>query len=336
MRHSLPILTFFLLTACAGKAAPQPPLTAVVPFTAAPTPQVTETLYAPPPEPLPDFPVIGYLPDYRSLNRAWAAHLTDIIYFSAEPRADGTLDTSRLSEETWQTLAELKQAYGLRVHISFGGWERDGAFAQMSASLQARQVFITHLLEFLQTHDLDGVDFDWEFPKTEAEFNNYISLLTETKAVLTPYGFWVSVALPAESNFPLGEFAVVDRIHLMSYDRGEQHSTYVQAVTDVQAFLEAGIPPEKLILGLPFYGREMSPPYDTFSYAQIVQAYAPAPNVDEAGGIYFNGLNTIRQKVCYGIGERLGGFMVWEIALDTEDASLLNQIYNLAKGKESC
>lgn len=332
MRLTFLFLTFSLLVACGGGAAPLSTPEADSTLIPSSTPQPTVT-----PEPLPDFPIIGYLPDYQELNPAWADSLTDILYFSAEPRADGSIDTSRLMDETWQVLAELKAEKGIRVHITIGGWERGGAFVTMSADPEIRKTFIANLLSFLQSHNLDGADFDWEFPQNDEEFSNYITLLTETKAAFVPYGFLVSVALPAESSFPLGEFAVVDRVHLMSYDRGERHSTFEQAVADVEASIEAGIPPEKLILGMPFYGREIASPDTSYSYEQIMSTYAPAPEADEVNGIYFNGLNTIRQKVCYGMEQRLGGFMVWELALDTMDeSSLLQQIYRLAKGEESC
>ena len=59
--------------------------------------------------------------------------------------------------------------------------------------------------------------------------------------------------------------------------------------------------------------------------------------MDDVNGVYFNGLTTIRRKVCYGIAEELGGFMVWELSQDTTDASsLLLQIFDLVSGEETC
>lgn len=332
MKRILASMSAFLMLSCGGSPAPLSPPEPVSP------PLAESTLEPLLPQPAADnFIVAGYFPDYRELNPAWALSLTDIIYFSAEPRADGSLDTSRLSEETWLTLAKLKSDYGVRVHVSFGGWKRDGAFAEMTADPETRKTFVENLLEFLLSRNLDGVDFDWEFPATDTQFDNYISLLAETKDALSAHGLLVSVALPAESDFPLGRFAVVDRIHLMSYDRGERHSTYEQAVDDVQAFLSAGIPPEKLILGMPFYGRTVAPPHDEYPYAQLISEYSPVPAVDEVNGIYFNGLATIQRKVCYGMSKGLGGFMVWELSQDTTDASsLLLQIFDLVSGEETC
>jgi len=216
------------------------------------------------------FAVVGYFPDYRALDPAWARRLTDIVYFSAEPRADGTLDTSRFNPETLAQLNLLKKQYGLRVHISIGGWERSSGFAAMTSDSKTRERFIENLTRYLLENNLDGVDFDWEFPEDDSQLKNYIALLTEAKSALEPFGMTVSVALSPDFKESLEEFAVADRIHIMSYDRGAQHSTYEQAVADLRVFLDAGIPREKMILGVPFYGRKNTPPYAALSYAEII------------------------------------------------------------------
>jgi GH18 family chitinase len=193
------------------------------------------------------------------------------------------------------------------------------------------------LTEFALAHHLDGVDFDWEFSKGKAEFKNYILFLTETKEVFAKHNLLVSVALTPDPNFPLADFAVVDRVHLMSYDRGEKHATFEQAMEDVLLFLDVGIPAEKIILGVPFYGRNTSPPYKVLSYEEIMSRYSPPPAVDEVDGVYFNGLETIQDKTCFALDENLGGVMIWELAHDTTDSnSLLQRIYALAKRKRPC
>ena len=262
------LLTLVLLTSCGGSTPPPDSARACSCFDS-----ISNADKTPASAP---FAVIGYFPDYRELNPAWAEHLTDILYFSAEPRADGTLDTSRLNEDTWQALNELKSQNGIRIHLSVGGWERSSAFAPMTADPNTREKFINTLIEFALAHNLDGVDFDWEFPENQTEFDNYILFLTETKEAFSKHGLLVSVALSPDQNFPLESFAVVDRVHIMSYDHAERHSTYEQAVKDLQIFLDAGIPPEKLILGIPFYGRNIQPPNRELSYAEIMQQYQPA------------------------------------------------------------
>ena len=318
------LLVLVFLAAC-GRSAPLP---------TAPTPDpvsaTSPTLVTP-------FAVIGYFPDYRELNPVWAKSLTDIIYFSAEPRPDGTLDTSRLSEETWQALDALKLQNGVRLNLSVGGWERSTAFAPMTADLDTRRAFTNTLLEFALAHNLDGVDFDWEFPEDETEFDNYILFLTETKEVFSKYGLIISVALAPDPNLQLESFTIVDRVHIMSYDHDGQHSTYPQAEKDLQMFIDAGIPPEKLILGIPFYGRNIQLPDQEMAYDEIMNQYHPAFNVDEVDGIFYNGVETVQRKTCYAMSKSIGGVMFWELAQDTTDeTSLLQTIFDLSTGRKPC
>jgi len=275
-----------------------------------------------------DFLVIGYLPEYRPLNPAWGNCLTDLIYFSIQPLPDGGLDTSALSAATLQTLREMRGTYGTRIHVSIGGWERSNNFAPMATRPEIRKRFVENLTSFCLENDLDGVDFDWEFPENEREVQAYAALLAEVKAASLPYGLIVSVALAPSEQIDLRPYAAVDRIHIMSYDRGSKHATREQARQDAAAFVSAGVPQEKLILGMPFYGRTLTVPYKSYTYAEIVKLYHPLPTLDEAGDIYFNGIETVQHKTCLAKTMGLGGVMVWELGQDSSDeASLLRAIY---------
>ncbi len=279
--------------------------------------------------PLRNFSIIGYFPDYRSLDLDWGKYLTDIIYFSAEPRADGTLDTSRLTDDVFQGLRTMKAKYGTRIYISIGGWERSSGFAPMTAEPQTRQKFIQNVLSFALKNNLDGADIDWEFPTDDSQVKNNIALLTEMQAALAPHNMIVTQALSASSDEPLSSYFFVDRAHVMSYDNGPRHSTYDQAIKDMEFFMKNGFAKEKLFLGVPFYGRVVNDPGQEYSYQEIVSQYRPAPDQDEAAGIYFNGIRTIQQKTCYAYQNGFGGVMIWELGQDTtDDTSLLHAIHN--------
>ena len=339
------LLTLVLLTSCEGSAPPpaSPTPDAKRVPTASPTPIPTETPTSIPftatPEdwcshPLSDdFVIIGYLPEYRELNPEWGKCLTDIIYFSAEPRADGTLDDSRLSESTWQGLQSMKSKYGTRLHLTIGGWERSERFASMVSKTKARTVFIQNLIDFAMKQNLDGVDFDWEFPENETEFKNYIEFLTEVKAAFSERNLLVSVALSADnaSSMDLSQFAVVDHIHVMSYDRGALHSTYNMAIEDLNTFTINGIAKQKLFLGVPFYGRTTTEPFTASSYQEIMARYHPSADQEQVDGIFFNGITTIQYKTCFVRDNGYGGIMIWELGQDTwDETSLLRAIYQAA------
>jgi chitinase len=277
------------------------------------------------------FLVIGYLPDYRDLNPEWGNCLTDIVYFSAQPMPDGSLDTSLLSESTLQALLAMKGRYGTRIFISLGGWERSQGFAPMVADPRVRKKFEDNLLAFSLAHALDGVDFDWEFPENAVQYQGYTSLLQEIKTAFQPHGMLISMALSSDADIYRPVYQYADRIHVMSYDHPGLHSTYDQAVQDMNNFVAGGFARANLFLGVPFYGRPMDNPDDEFTYAELMQQFHPAPDQDEVHGIYFNGIDTIRRKTCYAMNNGFGGIMIWELGQDSADnTSLLRTVYQAA------
>jgi len=313
---------------------------ALLPACAASPPNLIETLQPPtvvsptPPLPTPllptsspNFAVVGYLPDYRTLDPAWGRYATDIIYFSASLRTNGELDAARLNAQTLAALREMRDNYGTRIFIAIGGWERSQNFAAVATDPELRARAVQAITTYCLENRLDGVDFDWEFPDNKAERQGYVALLAEVHAAFAPHGLRVSVALAAWQDLGDDLYTAVDRIHVMAYDHEGRHSTFEQAVGDIQAFLARGAPPEKLLLGVPFYGRSLSQWNNAFTYADIVAQHHPAPDVDEAGGIYFNGMATIQQKTRYALEQHLGGVMIWELGQDTAgDTSLLRAI----------
>jgi chitinase len=352
----LPVIFLFMLLVAAcipmndQPAEPVPTATQAPPNTPAPSPLPGDEDL---PEPAPageegfcealrlpeGFPVIGYLPEYRPFDIIQANCLSDLIFFSLEPTVDGHLDTSRVASSRIEAIRAAKEKYGVRLHLSLGGWGRNGGFAEMVIDPARRQLFISELTAFLEANDFDGVDYDWEFPETPEEKAGYGALITETRLAIVSRGGMVSVALYPHQELDITPYLTADRIHLMSYDRGKRHSTYDQAVADVDYFLSLGVPPEKLILGLPFYGRLIEPPFTPHPYLDIVQQYNPPGDLDEMDGIFYNGQATIRQKTCYALQKGIGGVMVWELGHDVQpgspqaDASLMRVIHQAVTGR---
>lgn len=329
-----------LLPACTSSASPtvDAPAPTNTPKPTAAT--LTATLPAPPlplvtlPLPTPklilparEFAIVGYLPDYRTLDPAWGHYVTDIVYFSAGLRASGELDTGRLDAQTLAALREMRAAHGTRLFIAIGGWERSQNFAAVATDPALRAQAVQSITAYCRENELDGVDFDWEFPANTAERAGYVALLAEVRQAFAPHHMRVSVALAAWQDLGDDLYDAVDRIHVMAYDHEGRHSTFEQATDDIQAFIERGAPPEKLLLGVPFYGRDVQDFSTALTYAEIVQRHHPAPDVDEAGGVYFNGIATIQRKTRYAVEQHLGGVMIWELGQGTSDeTSLLRAI----------
>ena len=278
------------------------------------------------------FRVVAYLPDYRvqALDPVALGGLSDLLFFSLEPTPAGGLDAARLTPAIETKLQAVKRRRALHLWVTVGGWERSAGFAPVATDAAKRRRFAKTLTLFCLSHHIDGADFDWEHPANAPEEAGYAALLAETQRAFAPHKLLLSVTMaPWQKLAPAG-IAAVDAVNLMAYDHEGRHSTSAQAQADVAGFLRLGVPPGKLLLGLPFYGRDILRPNTALAYADIVRQYHPAPGVDEVKGLYFNGPATIRQKTQAALAQHLGGVMVWEIGQDAAgDGSLLKVIHQV-------
>lgn len=283
------------------------------------------------------FRIAGYLPDYRfaGFEAEMAKGLTDLIVFSAELNADGTLDSSRIERCPWPRLQELKQSTGMRLWLAIGGWERSEHFAAVAGSDELRKRCVESISKFARDHRLDGVDLDWEHPKNADEERSYGLLLKDLRQAFEPLKMKLSVTVAGWQKLHQTGIDAVDTVQIMAYDHPGPHSTFENSVKDFDALKNQGVPVSKITLGVPFYGRHVQT-REAMTYAEIVSRFDPAPNVDLAGNVHFNGPDTIRKKVRFAIDNRLAGVMIWEIGQDAAGGkSLLKAIREAATGVSS-
>lgn len=277
------------------------------------------------PEPV----VVGYFPDWMAsvASSVDYGRVTDVVAFSLETTPEGELDEKWLTEGSLGKLKELKKQHGFRLLMAVGGWERSEGFPAMAASERSRAAFVRNVAEYIRTHGLDGIDLDWEHPKNAQEESDYATLMVELKAELGPKGKLVTAALAGWQNLPPQGIEALDRLHLMSYDHPERHSTLDLARSDVQKWLDRGMDRAQIALGVPFYGRKIEAWNEAASYAEIVERFSPKPEDDEAGGFYYNGPETMREKAAWARSEGLAGIMIWELSQDASgDRALLRAI----------
>ena len=107
----------------------------------------------------------AYIPEYRfglDWNRA-GSRATDLILFSVEPAADGTVaELGRLTTDALNAARAAREKHGTRLHVSIGGAGRSANFGVVAKNAELRKKFGMALLALAQVEKLDGLDFDWE------------------------------------------------------------------------------------------------------------------------------------------------------------------------------
>jgi chitinase len=248
----------------------------------------------------------------------------------------------------------------------------------------------------------DGIDVDWEYPGScgatcdysEADRENFVALLTEFRSQLDVQAeaddreYLLTVAAPAgEANYqPIdlpGVAGQVDWINIMAYDfhgswepRGPtSHASALYPACDtdtdwadkaIKAYLDAGVLPGELLLGMPFYGhgwRGVAPvdfglcqpaggvPRGTYEKGvddyEVLAKSGDAGFSDEATGTHwtfdgsefwsFDDPQSAAWKADYANCKQLRGVMFWELSGDDPSGTLLGALADrLGTGPSSC
>jgi chitinase len=271
------------------------------------------------------FRIIGYAPEWDTVvQEIQFDKLTHINYAFLLPKPDGTLESLGNAQKLKDLVSEAHQ-HNVKVLISIGGWGYDDQFESLAAKTESRQTFVQNALQFVQDYELDGVDIDWEYPDPGDSALNFLELMKGLRASL-PEGKLLTAAVVSQGKLaegiPAEVFTVVDFLNIMVYDNSQtDHSPYWLAEEALSYWQERGLPTEKTVLGVPFYGRP-----DGVAYRMLVKADPTAAERDvseyEGKDIYYNGMDTIEKKTELAM-QRASGIMIWELAQDTGDSTSL-------------
>ena len=222
-----------------------------------------------------------------------AEKLTRINYAFANIKQGRMVSGFKNDDQNLATLVSLKQRNpSLTVFVSVGGWDWSGSFSDMALTRVSRRIFINSALAYVERHQLDGLDIDWEYPGQAGSTNqfraedtrNFTLLLKELRERFTAAErrlhrpLSLSIAAGASSSYIAHtEMAKVqlylDTVNVMAYDYylpGETTGNHAPLFTNpddpkqisadrsVREFEEAGVSPAKLVLGVPFYGHQWS------------------------------------------------------------------------------
>jgi len=285
------------------------------------------------------FKVVGYLSggNFDRIDELELDRLTHLNLAFGNPDKDGNLIFSG-NREIEQVVNKAHEV-GLKVFVSIaGGGTPDTALWKSMLMKKNRSDFIKNIVDYVEKNNLDGVDVDIEwnlFPTVGETYNPFVIGL---KNALHAKGKGITSALGA-TGLPdiISQEALqaYDFINVMVYDKTGiwnpeeigSHSPFTYAEEAIKYWTEdKNIPADRIILGVPFYGFDFTPPARYINYSEIIQDNLLLAYVDSVDMKYFNGIPTIVKKTELAM-KKLGGIMIWEISCDMPgDLSLLRAL----------
>lgn len=239
--------------------------------------------------------IIGYVGGFRGLIATdsldvWRlSHINYAFVDIKDNRAwlhNEATDTINL-----RRLSELKKINpDLKILISIGGWSWSKNFSDAVLTDTSTQNFASSAVAIVSNYNLDGVDIDWEYPGMIGDSNVYRPEDKEHYTVLfkklregldslsttTHMKYYVTTAVGGSQAYidhtemdKVQQYA--DYINIMSYDykggsdaiSGHHTNLYNSsgdqqehsADRSIDAFIAAGVPPGKIVIGIAFYGK---------------------------------------------------------------------------------
>jgi len=306
--------------------------------------------------------VVGYYPSWirytTPADKIRYQDVTTIAHAFIWPRADGSLEM--YGDLLYPELMTMAHAAGVKVVVSIGGWGQCDGFAPMAANTATRKLFISNLVAFLQKNAYDGADLDWEYPNGSVERNNFTLLANEIRKAFDEVNraWTISFVVPSgsysESSFNFTALRdLVNWIGCMTYDlhgpwtshAGHNSPLYAppgepegSIDTAVKYLMGLGISKSKLLIGVPFYGRQFnaarlygpSTGGGEVTYASLMTMVKPdwiyqwddlakAPYYQDGARtilLTFDDTVSVRYKCDYVRSNKLGGLIIWALGQD--------------------
>ncbi|HEY5610968.1 MAG TPA: glycoside hydrolase family 18 protein [Thermoanaerobaculia bacterium] len=323
--------------------------------------------------------VIAYVYGQRAdICRINAAKLTHINYAFAKVSEDGEVVFEHPDAPAHLALLRTLKSKNprLKLLLSVGGWGADH-FSDAALTEASRETFAASAVAMLESHEMDGIDLDWEYPgqpgpgiKYRSEDRENFTLLLEALRRRLGDRYLLTIASSAGKYF---EHTEMDKIHvdldwinIMTYDfagswsktTGHHAGLFPSTVDFVEQHLRAGIPPEKLVVGVAFFGkgwrgvkpekRGIHQPYESYAGGYSYQTLRHLAGQDgfrrywdrkarapylwsplSATFISYDDPKSLRAKAKYVKRNRLGGIMYWEHSHDPDEILLDVLVRNL-------
>ncbi|KAI8881284.1 glycoside hydrolase family 18 protein [Backusella circina FSU 941] len=231
--------------------------------------------------------LIAYVVDWDIPKHIPWGKLDHIAYAFAVPDEHGNL--VEFDKEQLREVTKEAHQHGKGVSLAVGGWTGSVFFSRILRTEDSRERFADKLVEMVDEYNLNGINLDWEYPndpsgvtcneKNPQDTENLLSFVKQLREQLQqkfPDEHKLITAAVSTNVFKDedqnnteqldGEWnEYMDGIYVMAYDLSGIYSETAlpnsalygektSAEKAIDDWKEAGISPDLLFLGLPFYG----------------------------------------------------------------------------------
>ncbi|PLR39070.1 polysaccharide degrading enzyme [Chimaeribacter arupi] len=183
-------------------------------------------------------------------------------------------------------LDEMTEEAGVSYMASIGGWNNseEGVFEEATATDAGVEKLANSMMAFMLEWGFDGIDVDWEYPDSDTEKTQFTKLIQSLRSKLDAQGkkddkyYQLSAAVTTNHNNikfinPEVTTPLLDSVNVMAYDihgafdpiTGHNAPLYANSqdadlkLNSSSAMKEYAdtykVPKNKLLMGIPFYGR---------------------------------------------------------------------------------
>ncbi|EIW85416.1 glycoside hydrolase family 18 protein [Coniophora puteana RWD-64-598 SS2] len=238
---------------------------------------------------------IAWYPNYYSdqfgVDKVSWSKYTTMNYFSVLTANNGEVTISDSDKDLLPKFVSAAHENNVKAILTVGGYGGSKYFSQDCSTDSGRAQFAQNIMALVKQYDLDGIDFDWEFPEQQgadgntespqdsANFLKFLQVLRQQDGasditLSAAVGDRPFVDANGDPMADMSGFAkVFDYVEIMNYDVYGPEYTKVfgpnapldsscapsgqqgkSAKMAVETWTEAGFPASQLVLGVPAYG----------------------------------------------------------------------------------
>lgn len=245
---------------------------------------------------------------------------------------------------------------GIKVLLSLMSTDGTHSIVNIANTPTLRASYVQQVKDLCVAYNVDGVVTDYEeiaaYPVDQAHPGPYDIMTDALYAALNPLGKIIGNAGAWDRlNFVLATQSKLDFVAVMCYDMSYPpatatppvHATYTDSVAAMNLWVNAGWSKDKLLLGIPVYGKDKN--YNVVLYSELIDALNPPPSqelsnvtsvstprgvIPVVGGLWWNSIDNTKQKADFVNTNVFGGMMLFDVGEDkfNDPRSLLDVVYN--------